>query len=631
MNLKTAAKKVAAQGRFADDSLVHMNKAEIAGLASLMPGGRLPINPKTGLPEAFFFLPFLAGLAAPAAATAAAAIPATIAAGAAAPAAAAGLGALGAGMTAGMTAASTALPAAAGAAASALPAAAEIAAATTAATAPAAAASTALPAAAEMAAATAAPALSSPLTVGTSGSLAPAFGAQGASGLQGFALPASAPAAPLSSPLTVGTSGNLAPAVGAQGAASMPVAPTPSALGSEAVGAAVNPARFGLEQAAVNPLRFGGGANNPFNYGGELFQANITPTAPQVGDLAAGIGPEPFAPMQPAQGARAASGLQGYVPPETAAAMPVDPQMPMSEVPMAGRIAPDPSYFPPAPTESGGLGGLLKGGISGKGFGMNEMMMASMMLKGLGGGGKKKGKKKDLSKTKYGGGDPSFPGDDYDPGHDGEWDYFPDEQYFNTGGMVKRYAQGGLASIGPMAQPPQGAMPPQQAGGGIAQLMQPPMMQPPQAPPLPKSQIGSPYGQDAQSNPNDEEIIAQAVEAIQGKHPSPDTALIAFVQTFGEAALQDLVARVKGGSGGMTKGAGDGMSDSIPAMIDGQQPAALSSGEFVIPADVVSGLGNGSTDAGAAELEGLMDRVRTFRNGGAVQPPAINPRAMMPA
>jgi hypothetical protein len=73
------------------------------------------------------------------------------------------------------------------------------------------------------------------------------------------------------------------------------------------------------------------------------------------------------------------------------------------------------------------------------------------------------------------------------------------------------------------------------------------------------------------------------------------------------------------------------MSDDIPAMIDGDQPAALSDGEFVVPADVVSHLGNGSSDAGAQQLYGMMDRIRQARTGNKEQGKEINPRKMMPA
>ena len=73
------------------------------------------------------------------------------------------------------------------------------------------------------------------------------------------------------------------------------------------------------------------------------------------------------------------------------------------------------------------------------------------------------------------------------------------------------------------------------------------------------------------------------------------------------------------------------MSDDIPANIDNEQPAALSEGEFVIPADVVSHLGNGNSDAGAKQLYSMMDRVRDERTGTTKQGPEINPIKMMPA
>lgn len=78
-------------------------------------------------------------------------------------------------------------------------------------------------------------------------------------------------------------------------------------------------------------------------------------------------------------------------------------------------------------------------------------------------------------------------------------------------------------------------------------------------------------------------------------------------------------------------GATDGMADLVPATIGGTQPAALSDGEFVIPADVVSHLGNGNSDAGAKQLYAMMDRVRDERTGTTKQGPEINPTKMMPA
>jgi hypothetical protein len=65
--------------------------------------------------------------------------------------------------------------------------------------------------------------------------------------------------------------------------------------------------------------------------------------------------------------------------------------------------------------------------------------------------------------------------------------------------------------------------------------------------------------------------------------------------------------------GRLLKGPGDGVSDSIPASIGDKQPARLADGEFVIPARIVSEIGNGSTDAGARKLYAMMERVQRAR------------------
>jgi len=83
--------------------------------------------------------------------------------------------------------------------------------------------------------------------------------------------------------------------------------------------------------------------------------------------------------------------------------------------------------------------------------------------------------------------------------------------------------------------------------------------------------------------------------------------------------------------GRMLKGPGDGMSDNIPATIGSKQPARLADGEFVVPADVVSHLGNGSTDAGAKQLYSMMNKVRQARTGNSKQGRQIQPRKYLPA
>jgi hypothetical protein len=90
------------------------------------------------------------------------------------------------------------------------------------------------------------------------------------------------------------------------------------------------------------------------------------------------------------------------------------------------------------------------------------------------------------------------------------------------------------------------------------------------------------------------------------------------------------VPMASGGLASMAKGrylggATDGMADKIPARIGGKQEARLSHGEFVIPADVVSHLGNGNSESGAQRLYAMMDKIRTARTGTKKQGKRINP------
>jgi hypothetical protein len=96
------------------------------------------------------------------------------------------------------------------------------------------------------------------------------------------------------------------------------------------------------------------------------------------------------------------------------------------------------------------------------------------------------------------------------------------------------------------------------------------------------------------------------------------------------AAFKDLGGQREFAQGGNVNGyylggSTDGMADQIPATINNMQPAALSDGEFVIPADVVSHLGNGNSDSGAKELYSMMDRIRQDRTGTTKQGRQIDP------
>ena len=99
----------------------------------------------------------------------------------------------------------------------------------------------------------------------------------------------------------------------------------------------------------------------------------------------------------------------------------------------------------------------------------------------------------------------------------------------------------------------------------------------------------------------------------------------------GGIADYNLGGYAKGGNPRLLKGPGDGMSDDIPATIANKQPARLADGEFVVPADVVSHLGNGSTDAGAKHLYKMMDKVRKARTGKKAQGKQIKSERFLPA
>ena len=97
---------------------------------------------------------------------------------------------------------------------------------------------------------------------------------------------------------------------------------------------------------------------------------------------------------------------------------------------------------------------------------------------------------------------------------------------------------------------------------------------------------------------------------------------------YAHGGIADLGGYAAGGK--LLKGPGDGMSDSIVANIGGKQPARLADGEFVVPADVVSHLGNGSTDAGAKHLYKMMDNIRKARTGNPKQGKKINADKFLP-
>jgi len=132
-------------------------------------------------------------------------------------------------------------------------------------------------------------------------------------------------------------------------------------------------------------------------------------------------------------------------------------------------------------------------------------------------------------------------------------------------------------------------------------------------------------------NANGQALIDKTVMAIAGRLPEDESQMIIneFIEQFGPEAFAQLRDRVlteivpNAQTQGEIVGAGGGMDDMIPGMIGDQQRVAVSPGEYIVPADVVSGIGDGSTDAGVGELDQMLDRVREERTGMTRQPPKL--------
>jgi hypothetical protein len=157
-------------------------------------------------------------------------------------------------------------------------------------------------------------------------------------------------------------------------------------------------------------------------------------------------------------------------------------------------------------------------------------------------------------------------------------------------------------------------------------------------------------------------VTEQAVLAIRGEHPQPEVAIQEYIEIYGEedyATLKEMVLQDQAienlstpsleeeivgapapaetevtmtseeemslpmGHGGMLEGPGKGRDDKIPVL--------ASDGEYVIAADVVSGIGDGSTKAGARALDAMADRVRQMRTGTPKQPEKLPEELALPA
>ena len=124
-------------------------------------------------------------------------------------------------------------------------------------------------------------------------------------------------------------------------------------------------------------------------------------------------------------------------------------------------------------------------------------------------------------------------------------------------------------------------------------------------------------------------IEAEAKMALLGEHPRAKEALARYQQVFGDEAMRNLSSKVRA-PGGRIRGAGGGLDDLIPGTIEGRKQVRLADGEFVVPADVVSHLGDGSTDHGVRKLYEMMDRIRDTKTGSKKQPGPVKDRKVLP-
>jgi len=134
-------------------------------------------------------------------------------------------------------------------------------------------------------------------------------------------------------------------------------------------------------------------------------------------------------------------------------------------------------------------------------------------------------------------------------------------------------------------------------------------------------------------------LLEKAQSAILGELPPEEAEAVInmFIDSFGQDAFSSLRDGVleqvvpNSQKEGEITGVGGGMDDLVGGMIGSQQPVAVSPGEYIVPADVVSGLGDGSTDSGVQELDGMLDRVRVERTNTTKQPAPLRRGGVLPA
>jgi len=197
----------------------------------------------------------------------------------------------------------------------------------------------------------------------------------------------------------------------------------------------------------------------------------------------------------------------------------------------------------------------------------------------------------------------------------------------------RRPGAGGTRYGGDVTFAPKGSVP---TGGGLASLVgrgltggSPPV----DANGNPEPEVDGSWGSDRTGMPVFTPSPRKLMDDLKAVNTAPVLREIDAPENMTRTANPNQYEKpyAEGGSiGRYLQGGTDGMADEIPAQIGEDQPAALSHGEFVIPADVVSHLGNGNSDAGAQKLYDMMDKIREARTGTKEQGKEINPDSFMP-
>jgi hypothetical protein len=231
----------------------------------------------------------------------------------------------------------------------------------------------------------------------------------------------------------------------------------------------------------------------------------------------------------------------------------------------------------------------------------------------------------DISETRAMNREVTMPGQGFNPGVSGEFDYGVSAPYTSNymqrysprgmamGGFVDNpYAQNYAEERGQMLAPVVGAsmmpmgQPMRMAQGGQVMQRNDPFYGPVMMQEGGIANVGAMPQEPPATMPNEREVISAAVAAVQGQHPQPEVALGLFLQQYGEEALRKLVDRVQSGEfqdtqerfangeNGEVRGPGDGSGtdDMVPALVDGQSDVLLSDGEFVMRKDATDALNN---------------------------------------